>query len=82
VKDDAAAVRQDLEVDRLSSELADRFTQLPPAAIEDGVRAEFDRRSDSPVQDFVPIFVERALRAKLRALADQGSGRAEQQHGR
>ena len=57
--DAAATVRHDLEVDRLSAELAGRFTQLAPKAIEDGVHAEFDRRSASPVQDFVPIFVAR-----------------------
>jgi len=31
------------------------------------VRAEFGRRRKAPVQDFVPVFVERALRAGLRA---------------
>jgi hypothetical protein len=67
MRDDTAMVRHRIEVDRLSRDLADEFAQIAPAAIEDSVRAEFVRRSDAPVQDFVPIFVYRNLREKLRA---------------
>jgi hypothetical protein len=65
--DDTAQVRHQIEVDRLSRDLVDEFDQIAPAAIEDRVRAEFVRRSDAPVQDFVSIFVYRSLREKLRA---------------
>jgi hypothetical protein len=61
-------VREDLEVDRLSAELANRFHDVSPDVIEYGVRLEFGRWSGVPVRDFVPIFVERALRGKLREL--------------
>jgi hypothetical protein len=66
VNDGPGLVREDLEVGRLSAELADRFHDVSPEAIEDEVRAEFVRWSAVPVQDFVPIFVERAMRQKLR----------------
>jgi len=59
-------VHQEIEVDRLSGELAAEYGQFDPATIETVVRAEFTRRSARPVQDFVPIFVERTLRRRLR----------------
>jgi hypothetical protein len=68
VIDGPERVREDLEVDRLSAELATRFEGVSPEVIEYGVRQEFGRWSAVPVQDFVPIFVERALRGKLRDL--------------
>jgi hypothetical protein len=57
----------ELEVERIRSELADEFDDVSPQLIEHGVRAEFDRRSSYPVQDFVAIFVERSVRGRLRA---------------
>jgi hypothetical protein len=45
----------------------DQFRDLSPDTVEAGVRAEFDRWSMSPVQDFVAILVERSMREKLRA---------------
>jgi hypothetical protein len=69
MRDDAAHVRHEIEVDRLSHELAHEFDQVAPAVIEHGVRAEFVSRSAAPVQDFVPIFVHGSLREKLRTTA-------------
>jgi hypothetical protein len=66
MNDDAAAVRKQLEVDRIRGELVDEFDDISPEMIEAGVRVEFERRSQYPIQDFVPIFVERTLRGKLR----------------
>jgi hypothetical protein len=68
VSDGVEQVRADLEVDRVSAELADKFQDVSPDVIEHGVRQEFGRWSAVPVRDFVPIFVERALRGKLREL--------------
>jgi len=68
MREDTAQVRHQIDVDRLSRDLVDEFDQIAPAAIEDGVRAEFVRRSDAPVQDFVSIFVYRSLREQLRAI--------------
>jgi len=59
-------VHQEIEVDRLRGELAAEFCQIDPDAIETVVRAEFTRRSARPIQDFVPIFVERTLRSRLQ----------------
>jgi hypothetical protein len=66
VSDGVELVREDLEVDRVSAELADKFQDVSPDVIEHGVRQEFGRWSAVPVRDFVPVFVERALRRKLR----------------
>jgi hypothetical protein len=60
-------IREDLEVGRLSAELADRFRAVPPEVIEHSVREEFVRWSTVPVQDFVPIFVARAAGEAARA---------------
>jgi hypothetical protein len=65
VNDGPGLVREDLEIGRLSAELANRYQDVSPEAIEDEARAEFIRWSAAPVQDFVPIFVERAMRRKL-----------------
>jgi hypothetical protein len=72
VIDDAAHLRFALEVDRITADLAGHFAGIPADGIEDGVRAEFGRWYAVPVQDFVPIFVERAIRGRLRADADSG----------
>jgi hypothetical protein len=60
-------VRNEVEIGRLSFQFADKYPQVPPEWVEDAVRAEFGRRTDLHVQDFVPIFVERNVRAQLRA---------------
>jgi hypothetical protein len=67
MQDDAQHVRHELEVERLRTDLADEFVDVEPDAIERGVRTEFDRRADYPVQDFVSIFVERSVRGRLRS---------------
>jgi hypothetical protein len=58
-------VRQENEVDRIIEGLASRFPRFQPATVHALVRAEFSRRSKAPVQDFVPVFVERALKHRL-----------------
>jgi hypothetical protein len=66
VKDGITLVREEFEADCLAADLADRFRDVPPEVIRCRVREEFDRWSAVPVRDFVPIFVERALRGELR----------------
>ena len=66
MKDDAAKVREEIEVARLRDELASTFDDISPEVLEQGIRNEFDRRAAYPVQDFVPVFVERSIRQKLR----------------
>src|SRR5262245_39740465 len=60
-------VRNEVEIGRLTAELSDRFGDVAPDTVEQAVRAAFSRRSDVPIQDFVPIFVERSIRRALRA---------------
>ncbi len=66
MRDETGHDRHDLEVHRLTTELASRFDDWSPDVIEQGLRQEFERRAEYPVQDFVPIFVERSVREKLR----------------
>jgi hypothetical protein len=67
MSDDRATefVRKELEIERLSAELSDEF-HVSPEMLAAGLRAEFERRATYPVQDFVPVFVERSIRHKLR----------------
>ena len=49
--------------------LAKQFPQVPEKAVEQAVsqsRPEFD---EVPIRDFVPLFVERGAKARLRAMA-------------
>jgi hypothetical protein len=65
--DAALVVRQAKEVDQITEGHAFRFPTHEPGTIEELVRAEFGRHADAPVQDFVAVFVERALKARLRS---------------
>jgi hypothetical protein len=70
--DDASHVRQELEIGRLRDELVRRFGEVSPDAVESKLRDAFHRRADHPVQDFVPIFVERSVRQQLsRGIVEQ-----------
>lgn len=40
---------------------------LPPAYVESEVRERFSEWHDARVRDFVPIFVERAVRERIEA---------------
>ena len=71
--DETAPARSDADVERISAELVDGFDQVTADEIEQDVRAEFGRWSSSPVQDFVPIFVTRAVRQRLRTPGMQES---------
>ncbi len=55
------------QIGRVTHDLSTRFPEYQSETLEALVAAEFSRRSGVPVQDFVPVFVERALRERLRA---------------
>jgi hypothetical protein len=55
------------EVQRITDELSAEFgEQVDRATLETVVRADFARRSDVRIHEFVSIFVERDLRHRLR----------------
>jgi hypothetical protein len=60
-------VHQEVEIGRLSGVLADQFPHVAPGAIEQAVRAEFTRRANAQITEFVSLFVERDLRRRFRA---------------
>ena len=41
------------------------FPEVPPETIEQAVSGEYDDYDNSLIRDFVPILVERAVRAEL-----------------
>jgi len=67
-------VKAALEVERIRADLLAEFGDVAGDAVDRTVRAEFARRASSPVQDFVPIFVERSTRRRLRALGSAAPG--------
>lgn len=60
---------EDAEFDSLNKAvrtLGEEFFTVPPAAIAALVATEYRRYTGRPVRDFVPMLVERAVRAQLR----------------
>jgi hypothetical protein len=64
--DDWDQVRVAVEVHRVSALLAGQFSHVDPLMIEERVRAGYEARTTAHIQDFVAVFVERAVRADLR----------------
>jgi hypothetical protein len=54
-----AAIRQ------VAARLAQQFPELSADEIDRAVHGQYDRFSDSPIRDFVPVLVERATRREL-----------------
>ena len=67
--DDPDQVRRTLDVDRTTAILAAAFGDVPADVIEHAVRTEFERHEQDPVREFVPMFVERTVRAQLREMS-------------
>ena len=42
-----------------------QFPEVPPETIQQAVRGVYDEYDNSAIRDFVPILVERAVRAEL-----------------
>ena len=57
---------EDRAIGEIADRLAERFPELPSESVEravDEARPEFD---ESPIRDFVPLFVERSAKHRLR----------------
>jgi hypothetical protein len=60
---------EDRAITEVIDRLAKQFPRVPADEVEQAVsmsRPEFD---DVPIRDFVPLFVERGAKARLRELA-------------
>jgi hypothetical protein len=69
-----AAHRERVEqaaLEHLTQRLIDQFPEVAPETIVRAVRGEYDEYEDSKVRDFVPILVERTVRADLRQIGVQ-----------
>jgi hypothetical protein len=63
--------QQETDIERLSGVLADDFPHVELSAIEQAVRLELTRPANAPVTEFVSLLVERDLRRRLRASANE-----------
>jgi|1186.fasta_scaffold17751_3 hypothetical protein len=64
-----AAHRERVEqaaLEHLIQRLTDQFPEVARETIVKAVRGEYEEYEDSKVRDFVPILVERTVRADLR----------------
>ncbi|MBX7432827.1 hypothetical protein JDV09_12020 [Mycobacterium sp. Y57] len=52
-------------IGQIIESLTDTYADLPPSEVEHVVRAALTRFTDSPVREFVPLFVERRARTEL-----------------
>lgn len=52
-------------LDHLTQRLTTEMHHVPPEQVAAAVRSEHARFHDSPIRDFIPIFVERAVRRNL-----------------
>jgi hypothetical protein len=55
---------------RVVERLRQQFPEVPPDAIDAIVSGHYEAFDGRPVRDFVPVLVERATRADLRAAHD------------
>ena len=62
---DHAARAERASIEAVIRRLVDQFPELPPEQIEQRVRGEYDGYEASKVRDFVPVLVERSVRAEL-----------------
>jgi hypothetical protein len=54
-------------LDRVVEQLTAGLPAVPADRITDAVNIEYRRFDSGPVRDFIPILVERSVRARLRA---------------
>ncbi|WP_432432617.1 three-helix bundle dimerization domain-containing protein [Cryobacterium breve] len=54
-----------IAIGKVVDRLAERFPDLPRTSIEHAVRAEHGAFEGRPVRDFVPVLVERGVKARL-----------------
>jgi hypothetical protein len=53
------------QLDQVRARLADRYQDVPADRIREYTATEASRLSNRPIQAFVPILVERAVRSRL-----------------
>jgi hypothetical protein len=53
-------------MDALAERLAAQFPELPAEDIVRTIRGEYDGFDGSPIRDFIPVLVERNVRADLK----------------
>lgn len=65
-----AVLRQaDARIRRLASRLVREHDEVPPSLVHEWIERASARFCDAPVQDFVPLLVEREVRASVRNFA-------------
>jgi hypothetical protein len=67
VLDGPAPAAEAQAVGRVAEALRTRFPQVPAEAIAAKVRSAHDEFAGAPIREFVPVLVERRVRAELAA---------------
>lgn len=57
--------RERAELDRIARQLGQRFPAVPPERIAAAIDDRYRELEDSRIRDFVPVLIERAVRAEL-----------------
>ncbi|NTY61880.1 three-helix bundle dimerization domain-containing protein [Mycolicibacterium sphagni] len=63
-----AEISEDVMIAEVERRLASRYAQFPPDEISTIVQSAREKFAQSPIRDFVPLFVERNARARLDKL--------------
>jgi hypothetical protein len=58
-------------IDDVVDRLAQQFPQLPADEVETAIRQTRPEFDEAPIREFIPLFVERAARARLRERVGQ-----------
>jgi hypothetical protein len=59
------ALAERAAIETVVQRLTSQFPEVPLETIQQAVRGEYDDYDSSTIRDFVPILVERAIRAEL-----------------
>ncbi len=57
---------EQIAMDKLTERLATQFPELPTEEITSRIHGQYHNFDHSPIRDFVPVLVERAVRSVLR----------------
>jgi hypothetical protein len=63
-----AEISEDVMIAEVERRLAGRYAQFPPDEISTIVQSAREKFEQSPIRDFVPLFVERNASARLDKL--------------
>jgi hypothetical protein len=61
------SVQENQAITQVTVRMKAKFPQVDPRLVDDVVREEHDAFAGHPIRDYVPVLVERQVKARLRA---------------